>query len=752
MPFRSRALLNGIYVGAAAFGGWISPALAEAPLPAGHDRVIGSVTVTDTAISESEAQKGYKITRTTSATRTDTPLVDVPQSVNIVTVRQIEDQAANSIGDAIRYTPGVFSAQGEGNRETIVLRGNSSTGDFFVDGVRDDVQTYRDLYNIDQLQVFKGPNAMIFGRGGIGGVVNRVTKVADRLPHRAFRINGGSFRQVRGQVDLGTALSDFAAIRLTAVNEYGESYRDGVNLQRWGVNPTATVRLGDATTVTAAYEHFQDDRIADRGVSSFAGRPLATPRRQFFGNAVNSPTSTNTDAASLYVEHKFSDKVSIRNRTRYADYDKFYQNVFAGSTNAAAEIITAANAATRPGLPFGTYAAGTDVQIQAYNNATQRNNFINQTDLNVEFETGSIKHTLLIGGEYSRQVTDNVRLEGRFVVPGFATGQASVYTPVSRSTVNYPLAWTAIASSGNNHGTATVGAGYIQDQIELSEMFQVIAGVRYENFNTKVLDRRSVAFRTSGAVTSPSNYDVTDNFWSPRGGLIFKPVANASLYASYSRTYLPRGGDQLAGLTLANASLAPEKYQNYEIGGKWDVVPTFNIAAAVFQLDRSNVLALSDPNNAASTTIPIGRQRTKGVELSATGSITDKISVIGAYTYSDAKFLDSVSGTVKAGNRLPNVPEHAASLWTRLDPVEAIGIGAGVIYQGKRYAATDNAVALPGYTRVDGALFYRVSDAVDAQVNVENIFGARYFLYANSNNNITPGSPTAFKVGLNARF
>lgn len=707
---------------------------------------LGSVTVTDTAINDQEAETSYKVTRGTSAMRTDTPLIDVPQTVNVVTVKQIEDQAANSIGDAIRYVPGVFSAQGEGNRETLVFRGNSTTGDFFVDGVRDDVQTYRDLYNIEQLQIFKGPNAMIFGRGGVGGIVNRVTKVADWAQHKAFRIEGGSFEHKRAQFDLGTPLGEFAAVRLTGVYQDSKSYRDGVDYNRWGFNPTASFKLGPDTTVTVGYEHFQDDRIADRGVSSYLGVPLNTPRGQFFGNAAQSPTGTNTDAGTLFIEHKFSEAVSIRNRTRYADYDKFYQNVFAGAV-LGTTTVTNANAASFRGLANGTYAGGTIVTIQAYNNATTRKNFINQTDLNAEFNTGGIKHTLLVGAEYGRQKTDNIRLEGRFSGTGF-TNAASVFTPIAQSEVGYPINWIPIASSGNNRGIATVVAGYVQDQIELSPMFQIIAGVRYEHFETKVTDRRTVGF----AVGQQRDFDVTDNLWSPRGGLVFKPIENASIYASYSKTYLPRGGDQLTSLSITNQNLDPEEYQNYEIGAKWDIVPTFNLSAAIFQLDRKNVLALSDPNNPSSPTIPIGRQRTKGVELSAAGSITDQLSIVGAYTYSDGKFLDSVSGTVQAGNILAGMPKHSASLWTRFDPIEQLGLAAGVIYQGKRFTSTDNLVTMPSYTRVDGAVYFNLTENVSAQLNVENLFNERYFLFANSNTNITPGSQRAFKLGVNAKF
>lgn len=516
---------------------------------------IGSVTVTDTPIDDRESATGYKVSRTTSATRTDTPLIDVPQSVSVVTSRQINDQSATSIGDAIRYTPGIFSAQGEGNRETLLLRGNSTTGDFFVDGVRDDVQTYRDLYNIDRLEVFKGPNAMIFGRGGIGGLINRVTKAADGQLHLGGRIEGGSFEAYRGQVDLGTPIGDGFSVRLTGVYDNAGSYRDGVEYERWGLNPIATVKLGDALTITAGYEHFRDRRIADRGISSYLGVPLSTPRGRFFGDPARSPSFTNTDAGTLFVEYRFSDSVLIRNRTRYAEYDKFYQNVFPGTVNTP----TVLNPA---GLPAGSYAPGTIVQIQAYNNAMTRKNLINQTDLNARFSTGRIDHTLLIGAECGRQRTTNLRLEGFFPTTAAPTGVQTIFATVASPTISRnDIQWRAVATSGANRGIATVAAGYIQDQIAFSPMFDLIVGVRYEHFRTDVTDLRTVGFPAA----QQRNFVVTDDLWSPRVGIIFKPVESAPIYAAYSRTYLPRGGDQLAGLNLTNQNLDPEKYQNYEI-------------------------------------------------------------------------------------------------------------------------------------------------------------------------------------------
>ena len=721
------------------------PAAAQSDQSQSQDgqRVLGSVTVTDTAINDQESNSSYKVTRTTGATRTDTPLINVPQVVNVVTAKLVADQSANSIADAIRYVPGVFSSQGENNRDTVSFRGNLTTSSFFVDGIRDDIQTYRDLYNIDRLEVYKGPNAMIFGRGITGGLINRVTKVADGQQHIAGRFEVGSYDHYRAHVDLGAPVNEAVSLRLAGVWQDSGSYRDGDYFRRWGLNPTVTFKLGEDTTISAGYEHFRDSRVGDRGVSSYLGKPLDTPRSQFFGDPDNSPTYTNSDAGTLFIEHRISDTMSIRNRTRYAEYDRFYQNVFPGAVNAAAM--------TNPaGLPTGTYAPGTIVAIQAYNNDAKRKNFINQTDFNAKFSTGGIEHTLLIGGEYGRQTTRNLRNEGYFPPAAIDTSKAAppIYALLNSTRVRRPdVIWREAATSGDNYSVATVVAGYVQDQIELSPMFQVVAGVRYEHYITDVENRNPLL-----AAGTPRNFRTVDNLWSPRVGVIFKPVEQASIYASYSKSYLPRGGDQLSSLTLSNQSLAPETYQNYELGVKWDILPTFNVTGAIFQLDRDNVLALSDPNNSASPTIPIGRQRTKGVELSAQGEITKQLSIIASYTYTDAKFLDSQSGTVRAGNLVNHVPKHSGAVWLRYDPIKSFGAALGVTSMSKRYAATDNTVYLPGYTRVDGALYYRINDKFDLQLNIENLFDKHYFLYADSNTNISPASPRAVRAGLNVKF
>lgn len=706
-----------------------------------------------------DAGDSYRITSSTAGLRTDTPLLDTPQSVSVVTNRQVADQAATSIGEAIRYTPGVFSAQGEGNRETLVLRGLTTTGDFFVDGIRDDVQTYRDLYNIDRIEVFRGSNATAFGRGGTGGLINRVTKVAEWRRIIGLRAEAGMYDHYRASVDLGTPVSDAIALRLTGVYENSGSYRQGYGLERWGLNPTASLRLGSRTTVQLGYEHFRDSRVADRGIPSalrpadFTGAvgPVATGRGTFFGDPVLSPTYTNTDAANLYVEHVFSDAVSLRNRTRYAEYDKFYQNIYAGPVNATT-LINTATATPAPGLPPGSYAPGSVVQLLAYNNATRRRNIINQTDLNAKVTTGRVKHLILVGAEFGRQETDNRRLEGFFAAAGVPAGVLALYAPVASPRVDARgIVFRPIASSADNFGTVDVAAAYVQDQITLSPALQLVVGVRLEHLVTNVRDRRTVGF----PATQRRDLRTVDNLWSPRGAIIFKPVASASLYASVSRSWLPRGGDQLTGLNLSNEALRPERYTNYEVGAKWDVRPDFTINAALYQLDRENVTVV-DPANPTLSVLG-GGQRSRGFELSAVGRIVPQLTVVGSYTYQDAVFVRTVTTpgsttVVNAGARVANAPEHSASLWLRYDPTAKLGLALGTVYQGERFAAQDNLVALPDYARVDGAVYYRLSPALDLQLNVENLLGAHYFPYAHNNNNITPGGPTAARVAINVRF
>ena len=281
------------------------------------------VGVTAPALSDTRPVKGYNAKHSRTATKTDTELLDVPQSISVVTQDQIKDQSIQSISDAIRYVPGVTAIQGEGNRDAIVFRGNATTGDFFVDGTRDDVQTYRDLYNTDRIEVLKGPSGMIFGRGGAGGVVNRVSKEAGWDPISQISASYGAYNQKRVSADFGQAINDEIAFRINTVYENSGSYRNGVDLERYGVTPTVTIKPSDKTKIVLSAEYFKDKRVADRGVPSANGAGNSVIQRKpfnigdyssFYGSALLSPTETETVAFNALFDHAFDNGVNVKNR------------------------------------------------------------------------------------------------------------------------------------------------------------------------------------------------------------------------------------------------------------------------------------------------------------------------------------------------------------------------------------------------------------------------------------------------------
>ncbi len=659
--------------------------------------------------------QSYTVQRTITATKTDTSLVNVPQAITVITRELIDDQGMRSIGDVTRYVPGVGIAQGEGNRDTPVMRGNSTTADFFIDGVRDDVQYYRDLYNVDRVEVMKGPNAMIFGRGGSGGVINRVTKQANGGTMRNVTLQAGSWDQYRLTFDVGEAIDQTLSVRLTGLYEDAGSYRDDVTLNRYGINPSMKWSLGARTTLNAGYEYFHDERTADRGISSYQGRPVTTSPSTFFGDPTQSYADATANTAYVVLDHRFANGVSLRNQSRFGHYDKFYQNVFPGAVN----------------------AAGTSVSISAYNNATERDNLFNQTDVVFSGETGSVKHQVLTGLELARQETGNLRKTGYFKTVSPTT--TSVLVPLSNPRTTLPVTFQPNATDANNHGVAKTVALYAQDQVTLLPQLQAIAGVRWERLEVDFLNNR-----TGVPVVN------TDNLISPRAGLMFKPADEISLYASYSMSHIPRAGEQLSALTLSNRSLDPEEFRNYEIGLKWDYRQDLAFTAAVYRLDRSNV-AITDPADPTKTILVDG-QEAKGIELGLTGRITKSWSVAGGYAYQDGRIKTTQSATVRAGARLAQLPRHTFSLWNRYDLNPQLGFGVGAMYRDEIYPSVDNTVKLPSFVRFDAAVFYRFSKNVRAQLNLENFFNENYYSTAHSNNNITPGSPRAIRVSVTTVF
>jgi catecholate siderophore receptor len=553
---------------------------------------------------------------------------------------------------------------------------------------------------------------MIFGRGGGGGVINQVRREAPWSQVGSLTLEGGSFDHKRGTLDIGGPLSEHVAARLDGIVEKSRGFRDASRLSRRGVTPTATVVAG-GNTIRLDYEYFHDDRTVDRGIPSFAGAPSAAPITAFFGDPTVSHSRADVHGGAIVLDRALGHGISLRNRTRGMYYDKFYQNVYPGAVD----------------------TSGSKVSLLGYNNATERRNLFNQTDVTGTVATGAVRHTLLAGAELSRQRTDNVRNTAYFNGSATAT---STPVPFASPTSQVNVAFRQSATDADNHVQADVGALYAQDQIALSPQWQAIAGVRVDAF--------TIRFHNNRTAQDLQRYD---RLVSPRAGLIFKPVTAASLYASYSVSHLPSSGDQFSSLTATTQTLEPERFRNYEIGAKWDVHESLALTGALFQLDRSNSTA-PDPAN-PERTVQTGAQRTTGYELGATGEVTPAWQLVAGFSSQLARIRSRTSAGAE-GATVPLVPRSTLSLWNRVQLAPAVAIGAGAVHQARMYAAIDNTVTLPAFTRFDGALFLAMPYRTHAQLNVENLLDTRYYATSQGNNNIMPGASRTVRLSVSADF
>lgn len=723
-----RALLNtvGVMIGASLFLPATQVNAEEVKLD------LDEVQVVDERISDTQPVKGYTATTSTSATRTETPLIDVPQSITVITKDAVKDLSVQSLAEAVEYVPGVQAAQGEGNRDAIIFRGNQTTSDLFVDGMRDDVQIFRDLYNTENLEVVKGANGMVSGRGGAGGIINRVTKQAGWDPVREIRASYGAYNHKRAQFDIGQGINDVAAFRLNGVFEDSDSYRSGVDLKRYGIAPTVTLKPSDNTKIRLSYEYFKDERVGDRGFPTVQSNPDGTnpdlgnrpydlsDYSKFFGNPELSPNESEVNAFSAFIEHDFDNGLKIKNSTRYADYDKFYQNIYPSSA------ITAANT----------------LSLSAYRDETDRENFTNQTDLIYTANWGTVEHKLLGGFEFTRQDNTNKRITP---VAGTFNGTVSVANP------RVPSLQLDYADPNRNQKVdVDVFALYFQDQIKLNDQWQVIAGIRYDRVE---IDYKDLTI-TNPTPDNPNQVDDNDDLFSPRIGLIYKPIDNVSVYGNYSITKVPRAGDQLVSLrnNIENAGFRPEKFTNHEIGAKWDITPKLALNAAIYKLERENVI--TSDGSADDLNILVDAQETRGLELSLSGQITNRWSTLAALTIQDAELTKAV-GSSPDGAQLANTPDRSLSLWNKYQINDIWAVALGMVSVSQRLAAletTTKTSIMPGYTRYDAAVFADFTDNLRLQINIENLTNKEYALYGHNRNNITPGSPLTGRATLIYNF
>ena len=645
---------------------------------------------------------GYAAIDSVTATKTDTPLIDIPQTINVVTREQLDDQAQRSIGDILRYVPGTTVQQGEGNRDQITIRGQESTSDFFLDGVRDDVQYFRNLYNIERVEILKGPYALIFGRGGGGGIINRVQKAPfadETLIAAEASINSFGAWELSGDANL--PIGNAGAFRINGLYEELNNHRDSYDGRRFAINPHVAFNLGEDWKLGLSYEYVDDDRVVDRGIpSDGANNPARGLRDRFFGIEGINETTLQAHIVKARIDGQLTDNLKLTSTILYGDYDKFYGNIF----------------------PNGALTAANTVVLDGYLDPTKRENIIAQANAIWDVNTGPLAHKILLGFEYGHQDSTNQRRNAVFSSNVFNLNTGIL------PTVTFP------ALNRNTASVVEFLSVYAQDQISIGDHFDIIAGLRYDSFDIDGVD----------IADGNRAFARKDDKVSPRLGLIFKPQENISFYASYSQSFQPRTGDQFLTLPRGGNNLAPEKFTNYEIGAKWDIKPGLALTLAGYQLDRTNVTAV-DPTNVTQTILLAGTQ-TQGVELSVAGQITDHWQVSGGYGYTDAVVDDN------SGRRNDQSPKHQFSLWNRYNFSDAFGAGLGVIHQSSQFAAVSNTVRLPSFTRVDAALFWDVNDRLGLQLNVENLFDEEYFPDAHNNNNISTGAPINARLSARIKF
>jgi catecholate siderophore receptor len=698
-------------LGALTFGATPLAAWAQESLPA--------VTVT-----ASKDKDGYVAATSASGTKTEMALRDVPQTINVVPAAVIRDQNAMSIQDIMKNIPGVGLSTGDGQRDQVFIRGFTAIGDQFVDGFRDDALYFRDLSNVERLEVIKGPAAVLYGRGSSGGLVNRITKKPGiDITDVALSLSNTAGR--RGEVDVGR-VGETVDWRVTGARELSDSYRDQQFINRTALAPTVAIRLSSATKLLLQGEYLEDRRLTDFGIPSYQGRPVAVDAGAYYGaaNARDADFSqSRVVSTAATLTHKFSDSLSLRNAFRYYDYhlDRNNTNI-SGNVNEVK----------------GTMSLG-----HAKLNRDE-SGWFNQTELTQKLVTGSLRHEVLYGAEFGKQNKDASSWASTVVATN-----VSIFNPVLPQVDRSKL-----GARSDTFGTYDTAAAYVQDAISFSDEWKALAGLRYDRYK-----QQSRLANALGVTTA--DLSRTDSAYSPRAGLVWQPGATQSYYASWSRSFQPSGEN--FALAANNADLAPETTRNTEVGAKYELWGgRANATVSLFRLERDNIKT-SDP--ITNRIVPVGTQRTDGLELTFNADLHDGWKMMAGYAYLDATITDSIAvdrsvnapGTTTAssvaikGKRATLTARNTANLWLTKDLGHGFTVGGGANAVGSRFANPGNTVVLPGYVTADAMAAYRTG-RYEVQLNVNNLGDTRYIVsgHGSSPNLSLPGAPR--NVALTLRY
>ncbi|MEQ3638139.1 MAG: TonB-dependent siderophore receptor [Alteromonas sp.] len=660
----------------------------------------------------------YLSVNQSNSIKSPTPILDVPQSLSIMTAEEITARGITSVGQIIDYTPGVNTSQGEGHRDSVVFRGVRSTADFYIDGNRDDVQYYRALYNVEQVEILRGPNALLFGRGGTGGILNRVSKKATIDQQFVnYNVSANTFGAYNLQLDTNIDTGEDSAVRINAMYESLDNHRDFFDGDRYGFNPTARFQLSDDTTLDLSYEYIDHERFIDRGIPTGAnGEPVEAFENIVFGDPENNYQTLDADVFRANIQHNFSDNLKGNFNAFYGNYDKVYANFYAADFAPETNVVT----------------------LDGYIDETERENLILSANLVGEFATGSIEHTVIFGGEFINTESDQNRLNPVFDSNDDDQEAFLVNRPLDfRGLTGTNAAGTTVttAFSALNDDTRVdldVYSFYVQDEIALSENFDLVLGARFDSFDIEVFDARPEVLETRNR---------TDEEVSPRAGLVYKPQENISIYASYSESFLPRSGEQYANINGDADSLDPDTFTNQEIGVKWDFADSMSFTAAIFENEQTSLD--NDPNDPEGF-IEVDSD-VSGFELQLQGYITDKWFVTANYS--------NLDGENASGVELRELPENTMSVWTTYQVSDVLGFGVGATYQDESFVVTANdSPVLPSYTRVDASAYYELNNGMRLQLNVENLTDTLYFPNAHSRHQATVGAPINARLSVIGSF
>lgn len=654
---------------------------------------------------------GYYAPTATTGAKMPVPLRDIPQTVSVVPRMQLDDQNALSLQDALRYVPGVSMAMGDGQRDEVRIRGFNSLADQYVDGLRDDAYYYRDLSNIERVEVLQGPASVLYGRGSPGGLVNRITKKPLAEPINQIGVSFGSSGQRRTEYDFGTRTADdFARFRLTGAFEDSASFRDQFFLKRQAVAPSLLFNLSPDTKFTIQGDYLHDDRLADMGIPSFNGRPARVPIKTFYGSANGERQNKNTfdvGGVTLTLDHRFDESLSFHSAFRFYDF-----------------------ALQRNYVTFRAPTAGANptVTLDLNHRTRHETGAVWQNELTQKVELFGLRHTLLYGVELGMQD----KREQNYGRNGVAT--YSLFAPQLRF---LPPISPATLPTTNAHGEYKTAGFYVQDLIELTSQLKLMVGGRLDWLGQKRDDKTA----------SNVDLDRIDRPFSPRVGIVYQPWQPLSLYASYSQSFQPLA-DFSAFRRGADTS-SPQKTEGYEVGAKYDLNDKASLTLALFDMTQNHIQG-ADPLN-PTRAIDIGTQHVRGLELSVAGEIAPTWSVSGGYAYLEGEIENSgdrgPNGRPVNGNTPALMPRHSFNLWVKHDLPKGFYVAAGMHAESKRFASQYNITQLPSYVTFDLGAGYR-DERWDITATVQNVLDRRYFASAlgTTENYNMPGAPRGFLV------